>query len=532
MVKAIRTTLRSSELVGGFGAVAATVLLYSVLVRLNLIGWLYAMSRDYATWPVDQLIVLFVCLSFAFLFLAIRRSFQLDREIARREEAEQRAHALARNDVLTGLPNRRAFAGTLEAAIARARRDARGCAVLLVNLDRFKPINDLHGHAIGDIVLREIGARYKALAPDAESLARIDADAFALVLEHEIGGDAPHRLAQRLIAAARETIKLGAVSLDLGATAGIAVCPADGITVESLLHAADVALRRAKRDGRGEARFFEASMDVELRTRAALEADLRRAISNGEIRPHYQPFFDLTNHQLLGFEVLARWEHPSQGQLPPDLFIPVAEDTGLIGELTAVLMREACREARIWPAELTLAVNISPIQLQDRWLPQRLLAILTETGFPAGRLEVEITENALVADLDTARGVLAALQNVGVRIALDDFGTGYSSLHHLRELKLDKIKIDRSFVLTMDQGGESEKIVSAILGLSRSLGLSTTAEGIEGATSLDQLKSMGCDIGQGFLFGAAVPGAEATQLATGAIDASALLPKPRLQEAG
>ena len=186
-------------------------------------------------------------------------------------------------------------------------------------------------------------------------------------------------------------------------------------------------------------------------------------------------------------------------------------------------MREACRVAKTWPADLTLAVNISPVQLQDRWLPQRLLGILTDTGFPARRLEVEITENALVADIDTARGVLAALQNVGVRIALDDFGTGYSSLHHLRELKLDKIKIDRSFVLTMEESGESEKIVNAILGLSRSLGLATTAEGIERAGSLDQLKAMGCDIGQGFHFGAAVPAAEATELAMGRADVSALL---------
>ncbi len=527
MVRTIRTTLSSSELVGGFGAVSATVVLYSVLVRMNLVGRLYAASRDHAAWPIDQLVVLFVCLSFAFLFLAIRRSRQLDQEIRRREAAEQQARLLARNDVLTELPNRRALSDTLEHAIARACRAAGGCAVLVIDLDRFKPVNDLHGHAIGDIVLREIAARFRALAPTPDSLARLGADEFAMVVEHPIGSDAPLRLAQRLITAAAESVALGAVSLEVGATIGIAVCPTDGVGVDALLHAADVALRRAKRDARGAACFFEASMDVELRTRAALEADLRRAISTGEIRPHYQPFFDLSDQQLLGFEVLARWEHPSKGQLPPDLFIPIAEDTGLIGDLTSVLMQEACRVAKAWPPELTLAVNISPVQLQDRWLPQRLLAILTDTGFPARRLEIEITENALVADIDTARGVLAALQNVGVRIALDDFGTGYSSLCHLRELKLDKIKIDRSFILTMQENGESEKIVNAIVGLSRSLGLATTAEGIEGLASLAQLKAMGCDIGQGFHFGAAVPGPEATRLAMGEAEAA-----PRLADVG
>jgi EAL domain-containing protein (putative c-di-GMP-specific phosphodiesterase class I) len=266
-------------------------------------------------------------------------------------------------------------------------------------------------------------------------------------------------------------------------------------------------------------------MDVELRTRAALEADLRRAISSGEIRPHYQPFFDLANRRLLGFEVLARWEHPMKGLLLPDLFIPNAEDSGLIGDLTAALLREACRDARAWPHDVTLAVNISPSQLQDRWLPQRLLAIMTETGFPPGRLEVEITENALVNDMDIARGVLTALQNVGVKIALDDFGTGYSSLYHLRELKFDKIKIDRSFVLTMQENGESEKIVNAIVGLSRSLGLVTTAEGIETHASLDQLTELGCDFGQGYHFGAAMPSAEAARLVSGDMDLGEALKK-------
>jgi EAL domain-containing protein (putative c-di-GMP-specific phosphodiesterase class I) len=245
-------------------------------------------------------------------------------------------------------------------------------------------------------------------------------------------------------------------------------------------------------------------MDDELKARAALEAELRDAIANGEIRPHYQPLVSLEDQELLGFEILSRWYHPTRGVLSPDSFIDIAEDTGLITDLSYGVLREACIDARSWPAHLRLALNISPYQLRDRALPQRLLAILTETGFSAGRFEVEITETALATDLETARIALTSLQNCGVKIALDDFGTGYSSLYHLRELRFDKIKIDRSFVQALNRDRDSTKIVDAIINLGKSLGLLTTAEGIENTDNRDWLKEQGCTFGQGYLFGAAM----------------------------
>jgi EAL domain-containing protein (putative c-di-GMP-specific phosphodiesterase class I) len=246
-------------------------------------------------------------------------------------------------------------------------------------------------------------------------------------------------------------------------------------------------------------------MDEELKARVSLECSLRAAIANGEIRPHYQPLVSLPDRKLLGFEVLARWYHPERGVIAPDVFIPIAEDTGLIAELSYNLLRQACRDARDWPNHLGLAINISPSQFKDRLLAARILAILAEAGFSPHRLEVEITETALTGDLDVARETLSILQDSGVSVALDDFGTGYSSLYHLREMKFDKIKIDRSFVQSLKGDEESAKIVSAILGLGRSLGISTTAEGIECSDNSAWLAAQGCSTGQGYLFGQPVP---------------------------
>ena len=258
---------------------------------------------------------------------------------------------------------------------------------------------------------------------------------------------------------------------------------------------------QGKKDGRGTYRFFEDAMDEALKARAVLERELRAAIGSGEIEPFYQPVVSLPTRALTGFEVLARWRHPERGVLPPAAFIAVAEETGMIGDLSYNLLRQACLDAKGWPDHLQLAVNISPQQFQDRWLAERIVAILTETGFPPSRLEVEITETALVQDLDATRSTLTSLQNLGVRIALDDFGTGYSSLYHLRELRFDKLKIDRSYVNSITMSEERAQLVDAIIKLGASLGLVTTAEGIETDTSVDWLESQGCDFGQGYLFG-------------------------------
>jgi predicted signal transduction protein with EAL and GGDEF domain len=271
---------------------------------------------------------------------------------------------------------------------------------------------------------------------------------------------------------------------------------------------ADVALYRAKQDGRGRFAFFEVGMDERVHERAALENDFRIAVRNDEIEPHFQPLVHLSTGEVLGYEILARWPHPVRGLVPPDQFIPLAEETGLIGALTFNVLRHACREALDWAGAPRISLNISPVQLKDPALPQKLLKVLAETGFPSQRLEVEITEDALVSDFDAARTILASLKNQGVAIALDDFGTGYSSLRHLRELPFDVLKIDRSFVHSMNESPEALALVKTIVALAKNLGLGVTAEGIESAAHAEALQTLGCELGQGFLYGRAVKGAD------------------------
>ena len=433
------------------------------------------------------------------------------------EAAHQRAEALARHDALTGLPNRRVFAEKLDESIAGAGTGEAVYAVLLIDLDRFKPVNDIYGHPVGDAVLCQVAERLKTAIRKDDTVARLGGDEFAVIGLFRGGAspfaDGARRLANRIIAAVSVPIIIGDTRIDVGASIGIANCPLDGTDPEGLLHAADVAMYRAKREARGTFRFFEASMDMELRARIALEADLRRAVVSGEIRPHYQPLVVLADNRLSGFEVLARWHHPTRGLLLPSEFIPLAEEIAVIGDLTYTLLRAACLDAAAWPNDLMFSLNVSPTQLKDNLFPTRVLAILSETGFPPARLQLEITETALVSDMETARSILETLQHLGIRIALDDFGTGYSSLYHLRELHLDLIKIDRSFVESTKDDPESGKIINAILGLTKSLGLPTTAEGIEDAETLDRMVADGCDFGQGFYFAAAMPAAEAAAFA-------------------
>ncbi|HVY51894.1 MAG TPA: EAL domain-containing protein [Devosia sp.] len=278
------------------------------------------------------------------------------------------------------------------------------------------------------------------------------------------------------------------------------------------MRAADIAMYRAKHDGRGAFRFFEQEMDEELRAQAEFESDLKAAIASGEIQPYYQPLVDVAAGKVYGFEVLARWPHPVRGMVPPDKFIPLCEQLGLIPQLCASMLRRACRAALRWPEDITLSVNISPSQLRDVSLPTQLLTILNQEQFSPKRLEIEITETALITDLETAKQILTAIRAVGIKVALDDFGTGYSSLYHLRELKFDKVKIDRSFVPSMEEDRESEKIVDAILSLAQSIGMPTVAEGIENKRVLEHLAEKGCEFGQGFLFGKALNAADAERL--------------------
>jgi diguanylate cyclase (GGDEF)-like protein/PAS domain S-box-containing protein len=425
------------------------------------------------------------------------------------EAAHQLALSLARHDALTGLPNRRVFAEALSAELRHISENDAACAILSVDLDRFKPVNDIHGHAAGDTVLCEVASRLRDAVRESDTVARFGGDEFGVILGSGISasnvrGAAAH-LAQRIIENLQRPMGVSEKQIEVGASVGIALCPVDGVDAEVLLRAADMAMYRAKEGGRGRFCFFEHSMETDLLDRAALEEDVRQAVANNDIRPYYQPLVKLAENSLVGFEILARWHHPSRGEVPPDTFIPVAERLGLIGQLTYSLLRRACLDARPWPHEITIALNVSPRHFLDPLLPVKFLAILSETNFPPSRLEVEVTESALVDDLPAAQAVLRALRDVGIKISLDDFGTGYSSLYHLRELRFDKIKIDRSFVTSMVTDVDRAKIVHSVLALAKSLGMPSIAEGVEHLETMKELIQGGAEYGQGFYFGKAVP---------------------------
>jgi diguanylate cyclase (GGDEF)-like protein len=475
--------------------------LWIVGARLGLFD---ALARLAVAHNLMNLVMLTACMGLGVLAAAIRKSFVLRGAMEARIAAEALAETIARRDPLTGLANRRLFHETLAQSL-KSRAPDDHFAVLLIDLDRFKPVNDAHGHAAGDAVLCAIADRLRALAPPNSVVARLGGDEFAALAPYGDDREALVRLCQQIIAAVRSPIAWREGRLEVGATIGIAVASAQCADPDALLHAADVAMYQGKREGRGAFRFFQAEMDVALKARARLESDLRLAITRAEIAPFFQPIVALPGKQLIGFEVLARWIHPTDGVIAPDVFIPVAEETGMIADLFYGLLRQACADARGWPRDLQLAVNIAPQQLQDQWLPERILGILTETGFAPSRLEVEITETALINDLEAARSTLISLQNCGVKIALDDFGTGYSSLYQLKELRFNKLKIDKSYVTSLEKGSERAKLVDAIIQLGASLSLQTSAEGVETSSSLDWLSDQGCNFGQGYLFGAPMP---------------------------
>ena len=502
--------------------VAVAVIGQIAIVGFGLSSALHEFSRSHGFVALDEYIgfaFLAVVMLVAILFV---RSKELAAEIHARKEAEGLAQALARNDSLTGLPNRRCFADELCRRVEAGRGTATRIAALLVDLDRFKPINDAHGHAVGDRLLQAASDRLRGVCLPGELIARFGGDEFAILTDTSCDSERPARLARRILATLERTFEIDGRSLDISASIGIGIGLAeeDGGDPQVALRRADIAVRRAKAKGRNTFAFFERAFDEQVHQRAMIEADLKRALRNGEIIPYFQPLVDIGTGRLTGFEVLARWNKPGDGAISPEDFIPVAEDTGLIGEITWTLLRQACIAARAWHPSLTIAINLSPTQFHDRWLAHKVLAVLAETGLPAGRLEVEVTENALVADIETARTTVLSLKNQGVRIALDDFGTGYSSLHSLRELPFDKVKIDRSFVASHSESRDSRKIVAAIIGLSHSLGLPTTAEGIECAADAEWLTSLGCDQGQGFHYSPPLSAAEVDELLARDADAT------------
>jgi diguanylate cyclase (GGDEF)-like protein len=467
----------------------------------------FQLGTDYADWELDDLIFVFCVMSVVFAIYSFRRMKDLSREMKARRSAELEALKLARHDPLTGLPNRRFFVERLSEVLLTTT-DVSRSAVLMLDLDGFKSINDAYGHAVGDQALIMFAERVSPIMRSGAMLTRIGGDEFAVIVPDISSLDNPTALARRIEVATAEPYLIEHISTKLGVGIGIAIAPEDGIDPEVLVQHADRALYRAKAEGRSCIRFFEPDMDAHVKRRITIERELRAAVAAKTIVPHYQPVVAFEGIRIIGFEALARWKSDTFGWVAPEVFITVAEEIGLISELGDQLLRQACRDALTWPAELTLAFNLSAIQLRDPTLGLRVLAILGETGFSPRRLELEITETVLVDNIAVAQEVIIQLREAGVRIALDDFGTGYATLSQLLSFQLDRIKIDRSFVDRLGKDTESDIIVRAVLGLAKGFGLATTAEGIESADQLASLKADGCLEGQGYLFGKAVPANE------------------------
>ena len=453
-------------------------------------------------------------IAMALFFAGVWR--RLNRDMGQSEAAfalaEARLEQLASFDPLTGMPNRQRLIEEIQQMMIRGERSGHRLAVIALDIDGFRTINDQFGHDVGDRVLREVGRRIVSSVRQDEIAARLGDDEFVIAINCHNSQDAPMRVARRIIDLISQPQLLDVLNVDVRATAGVSLWPDDSALPDELLRKADVALARAKAESRGEVRFFQPMMDADLRERSRLQTELKQAILEGQIVPYFQPVVALETGHIQGFEALARWKHPTRGIISPAAFIPFAEDAGLINDLTFSILRAALTEARDWPGEPTIAVNISQKQLSDAKLSGKLLAVLAEVDFPPHRFEVEVTENALASDLHTAKYILYGLKSRGVRISFDDFGTGYSCLGHLAQLPVDKIKIDRSFTRTMHGQEQSATIIKSILGLGQSLGLPVIAEGIETEEDAKTLLAMGCEAAQGFFFSPPLPAQAAARL--------------------
>jgi diguanylate cyclase (GGDEF)-like protein/PAS domain S-box-containing protein len=427
----------------------------------------------------------------------------LIRDLTDRKRNEQRLAHLAHHDPLTDLPNRPAFNECINATVGLATAAGESFAVLCLDLDRYKSINDVYGHSAGDQLLREIAHRLEA-ACEGAFLARIGGDEFAVITPTGAQPAGAEALAGRLIAALDTDIDVDGMPMSIGLTVGIAVFPQDGADALTLVANADAALFRAKSEARGSVRFFELAMDKKLRERRALQQDLRLAIARNELELHYQPQAHI-NGEITGFEALVRWHHPRFGLVAPSTFIPLAEETGLIIHMGEWILRAACQEAASWPKPLRIGINLSPVQFQRGDLVKLVHEVLLESGLSPSRLELEITEGVLIGDFSGAVAILRRLKNLGVRIAMDDFGTGYSSLSYLQSFPFDKIKIDQAFVANLSHSQQAVTIIRAVIALGRGLDLPVVAEGVETEEQRKFLAAEHCSEIQGYLVGRPKP---------------------------
>ncbi|MCC6829408.1 MAG: EAL domain-containing protein [Novosphingobium sp.] len=466
----------------------------------------------------EKLAVNALLLNIALIIFGWRRYRQLALEVVERRRAEEQEQRLAQTDPLTGCLNRRSIGPATDALITQSAVRGEVVALLMIDLDHFKQINDYNGHSAGDAVLEGCARRIELLLPDGAILARLGGDEFAAATAFDPRrAEAVDGIATAILEAIAKPFTTNGITLETGGSIGIARSDAhpdcgeysaDRVSGHTLMHMADIAMYHAKKRGRGRYFWFEASMESELRFRGKLEAGLRNGIPRGEFVPYYEQQIDLQTGELTGFEMLARWNSPELGLVNPTIFIPIAEEIGLISELSECLIRQALEDARRWDPRLTLAVNISPLQLRDQWFAQKLLKLLVEANFPPHRLEIEITESCLHDNMGMVRSLIASLKNQGIRVSIDDFGIGYSSLAQLRTLPFDRIKIDRSFVSNLANNRNSAAIVQAVTQLGRDLGLPITAEGVETREVLHKLLEYGDIKGQGYFYGRPQPAAE------------------------
>ena len=469
---------------------------------------------------------LFVAVTALLLYGLTARELRLQAEAQRRVEAaarelavsEERARRLAYHDTLTGLPNRELLVDRIAHGIAAARRDGRRSALLFLDIDRFKDLNDSLGRAAGDAVLRETARRLVDVMREEDTVARVGPDLFVVFLPHLESGAEAAVAARRLLARVAEPMPVDSHTLHMTACVGAAVFPADGDNAEALMQCADVALHHASAGGRDRFEFFSPEVNAAARERLALEHDLRTAVADGQMEIHYQPQLSLTDGRVFGVEALLRWHHPRLGPVPPARFIPLAEDTGLIVPIGAWVLEQACRQGRAWldaGLPLVVAVNVSALQFMQPDFPTLVDRVLDATRLPASQLELEVTESILMEESHYVVATLAALRTLGVQLAIDDFGTGYSSLSYLRRLAVSRLKVDQSFVRGIVDSGDDAAIATAIIGMARSLRLRVIAEGVETEAQAEFLRNNGCEEALGFLFSRPLPVADATDFLAG-----------------
>ena len=452
-------------------------------------------------------------LNVALILFGWRRYVDLQHEAEVRQEQERRAALLATTDSITGLYNRKGFADRAAQLCSEAGARGENLAIISFQIQRFKLVNDQHGYDAGDWLLKSIAAALLAELGSEMVIARLSGDEFAvaLALAGENMNNAEEK-AEAVLRTVSHPLLLNERIIQVGAFAGIASAPATEASIPDILRRADIAMDRARSGRVARPVWFDAGMERALIAHGEIEQGIRFGLDHGQFLPYFEPQVDLATGEIVGFEVLARWKHPLSGVIGPDVFIPVAEEIGLIGRLSEQVISAALQEAAQWDRSIKISVNISPSQLTDGWLAQRIVRILAEAAFPAERLVVEITESSLFADIELARTIVTSLKNQGVRLALDDFGTGFSSLAHIRSLPFDIIKIDRSFVANLGSKRESAAIIRAVTTLAAALSVPVCVEGIENEDAYKAVVRLGCEIGQGWYFGKPMTAEQAHEL--------------------